>query len=72
VGEINSLNGALTMVESGAGLSFFPTHCLSKKLVTLPPKAGPGCFNNIYLIHLKAKNKTKRFEAVVNTFLEMV
>lgn len=75
-GEINSLDGAITMVLGGLGNSVFPRHCVqahldAKRLIELPTRAGP-LLNTIYVARIAEATVPRRVSQVIEWFFEMV
>lgn len=74
-GEINSIRGALTMVENGLGMGIFQKQCvtdgLGRKVIFAhaPKNACPQ--NPIYLIHLKDQKQPARVRAIIDAFWGM-
>lgn len=76
-GNINVIEGAITMVKKGVGLSVFPSHCVndlinSGELAMYTPKANEPLLNWIYIVTQKSDITPKRVEIVIDWFLEMV
>ena len=76
-GNINVIEGAITMVQKGVGLSVFPSHCIdnlidSGELVSFTPNTPAPLLNWIYIVHPKSAIIPKRVEQVIKWFLEMV
>lgn len=75
-GNINSLNGAITMVSHGVGLGVFPRHCIEKQLGQKTLFAFKGTplkqnENPIYIIQLSNTFPTARVRKVLDSFWEM-
>ncbi len=73
-GEINDLNGAITMVNHGLGLGLFPSHCVQNlldknKLIKYKSKSNK---NSIYIVKLKDQKVTFRVQKVLDTFWNMI
>lgn len=76
-GNINVIEGAITMVKKGVGLSVFPSHCVADlieagELVTFTPANIEPLLNWIYIVQLKSDITPKRVEQVIGWFKEMV
>ena len=74
-GEINNLNGAITMANYGIGLGVFPSHCVhgflsSGKLQKF--RTASDNKNSIYIVRVRDHKTTSRVEKVLETFWEMV
>ncbi|WP_448548884.1 LysR family transcriptional regulator [Thalassotalea fusca] len=75
-GAINVIEGAITMVKKGVGLSVFPRHCVSQYLdsgeleIFLPSETGP-LTNWIYIVQPKSNATPRRVSMVIEWFLEM-
>lgn len=75
-GSIDSLGGAITMLEHGVGLSVLPKHCAQPQL-----KAGTlfecarskkgALFNEIYIVTLAGVDQPRRVKALLDAFWEM-
>jgi len=76
-GNINVIEGAITMVGKGVGLSVFPLHCVKPLIesgqfaVFSPNNLGP-LLNWIYIVRQKSDMTPKRVELVIDWFLAMV
>ena len=76
-GSVNSLSGAIHMVEGGVGLTVIPEHCVQSQLksgsvVRLPSPTGKEATNTIYLATLAESHYPRRMQKVMETFLELV
>jgi DNA-binding transcriptional LysR family regulator len=75
VGEINSLRGAVTMVESGLGVAIFQKQCVSAQIERKTIFAYSGkadCPENpIYLVQPREHKQPARVQAVIDAFWEM-
>jgi DNA-binding transcriptional LysR family regulator len=75
-GSIDSLHGAITMLEHGVGLGVVPRHCVESQLKSgalyeaAPPKKGVLC-NEIHIVSLKGVEQPRRVRAVLDAFWEM-
>ena len=75
-GSIDSLHGAITMIEHGAGVSVVPRHCVESQLKAgvlfeaARPKKG-ALFNEIHIVSLKGVEQPLRVRAVLDAFWEM-
>jgi len=75
-GEINSLDGAITMVVGGLGSGIFPQHCVQAKidagaLFRLQTK-GPPLLNAVFMARLAEAVPPRRVSQVMEWFFEMV
>jgi len=75
-GRINSLHGAITMVEKGLGLTVVPRHCVeeliqAKKLHVLHPPKTKRLTNPIQIVRLADSRLPFRVQTVLNSFWEM-
>ena len=75
-GEINNLNGAITMAVHGAGLAVFPKHCVEtqlrkKELFAFESEGSRRAENPIYIIQLLEKYPIARVRKVLDVFWEM-
>ncbi len=75
-GSIDSLHGAITMLENGVGLSVLPRHCVEDHLKagTLfeGPKLGKRPLQNeIHIVTLDGVRQPRRVLAVLDAFWEM-
>jgi LysR family transcriptional regulator, transcriptional activator of the cysJI operon len=74
-GNINSLDGAITMVEHGVGLTVLPKHCAANALRNYkvfefdPGKKSP--LSEIFIVTLNGVNQPKRVKTVLDAFWEM-
>lgn len=73
-GEINNLNGAITMSKYGVGLGVFPSHCVQQYLSSgqLKKYKSAENKNSIYIVKIKNHKVTTRVQKVLDTFWEMV
>jgi DNA-binding transcriptional LysR family regulator len=77
-GQINDLNGAITMVKNGVGLSVFPKHCilseLNQGLLKSYPKLNEERSKEfpIWIAQRKDINPSARVKCVLDAFWEMV
>ncbi len=77
VGSINSIHGAIMMVEEELGCGVFPEHCVEKSLQSGKIKIvkGPAIApltNKIYIVTLQPKSKLlARVRYVIDLFFEM-
>lgn len=75
-GEMNSLDGAITMVCGGLGLGVFPRHCVAPQLtagaVHEYPGKGAALLNMIYVARLAEAALPRRVTQVIDWFFEMV
>ena len=76
-GHINVIEGAITMVKKGVGLSVFPAHCIaleidSGELAIFNPNNAPALLNWIYIIQTNSDIKSKRVDLVIDWFLDLV
>lgn len=74
-GSINSISGAIQMVEGGLGMGFFQKHCVqslidSKKLFVVG-KSGHSAKNPIQIVTLKEQPLSRRVNRVIETFEQM-
>lgn len=74
---INSLQGAIPMVEHGLGITIISKHCVQKqltekKLFTLTNKDFKTVQNEISIITLKDFYIPQRAEVIINKFLQLV
>ncbi len=74
-GSINSISGAIQMVEGGLGMGFFQKHCVqdlidSKKLF-VAGKSGQSAKNPIQIVTLKEQPLSRRVSRVIETFVQM-
>ncbi len=75
-GNINHLDGAITMVRHGLGFSIFPLHCVddliqSRTLFAYKHQHKSDPIGEIYLVTRKNCILTARVERVIKTFLNM-
>lgn len=75
-GRINSLHGAITMVESGMGLTVVPKHCVEaligdKLLFVFHPSKRSPLTNTIHLVTLKETALPARVKTLIDTFWRM-
>jgi DNA-binding transcriptional LysR family regulator len=75
-GEMNSLNGAITLASYGVGLAVFPRHCIEnqlrkKELFAYQDSGSRRAENPIYIIQLANKYQTARVQQVLNVFWSM-
>lgn len=74
-GRIESIIGAVKMVEGGVGFGVFPRHCVAEGLQSgrlfefRNPK--PPLFNDIAIVRLRDHRYPKRVEQVIDWFLAM-
>lgn len=76
-GNINVIEGAITMVKNGLGLSVFPSHCVAQyiesgELAVFNPNAASPLLNWIYVVRAKSEITPKRVDLVIEWFLDMV
>jgi DNA-binding transcriptional LysR family regulator len=75
-GDINSLDGAITMVAGGLGNAVFPRHCVQTKLneAKIFGFAGrvPPLLNTIYVATLADARLPRRATQVIDWFYEML
>lgn len=76
-GNINVIEGAITMVSKGVGLSVFPSHCIahlieSGELVKFSPNDLAPILNWIYIVRQKNNMAPKRVELIIEWFMAMV
>ncbi len=78
--SINTIQGAITMVKSGLGLSILPRHCVSDLLDNKSlyeysdkntKKLGP-LFNTIYIVEHAEYEQPYRVKSVLDWFMNMV
>lgn len=75
-GKINSITGAITMVEKGLGVTVIPRHCVesqlkSGNLVEFRAEKRKALFNHIYLVSLKDRAPTARVRALYQVFRQI-
>lgn len=75
-GEINNLNGAITMAVHGVGLAVFPKHCVEaqlrkKELFAFESEGLRRAENPIYIIQRLQKYPIARVRKVLDVFWEM-
>jgi len=72
-GEINNLNGAVTMANYGVGIGIFPSHCIHQYLISgeLKKYKGTENKNSIYIVKIKDHKVTTRVQKVLDTFWNM-
>jgi LysR family transcriptional regulator, transcriptional activator of the cysJI operon len=73
-GEINSLSGAITMVQNGLGLGVFPRHCVEaslRKRELFSFASDRTSEHPIYIIQLAEKYPTARVRKVLDVFWGM-
>jgi len=72
-GEINSISGALTMVEKGVGITIAPKHCAlsSIKSGQLYFRSVPNCRNPVSIVNLALAKQPARVKRVLDAFWEM-
>jgi DNA-binding transcriptional LysR family regulator len=76
-GSMNSLAGAINMIEGGVGLSVVPEHCVDsalkrKSLFSHSPSLNKDAMNTIYLVFSEGAHLPRRVKKVVETFLNFV
>jgi LysR family transcriptional regulator, transcriptional activator of the cysJI operon len=73
-GEINNLNGAITMTLHGLGIGIFPSHCVQSYLNSgqLKKFKTSSHLNSIYIVKIKTQKATARVQKVLDTFWDMV
>lgn len=76
-GNINVIEGAITMVKKGVGLSVFPSHCVnhlieSGELEIFNPNNEEPLLNWIYIVRQKSDVTPKRVDLVIEWFMDMV
>lgn len=76
VGEMNSLQGAIHMVEAGMGMTIIPRHCVDdpiakKRVHEFRETAKKPLQNMIYIITLANAQLPRRVQAVLDVFLTM-
>jgi len=76
-GTMNTLNGAIHMVEGGVGLSVIPEHCVQSQLeagslFAWQAATGRAATNTIYLATLADGHHPRRMQKVMETFMELV
>lgn len=76
-GNINVIEGAITMVKKGVGLSVFPSHCVADlvekgELVVFNPNDAEPLLNWIYIVRQKSDVTPKRVDLVIEWFMDMV
>lgn len=76
-GNINVIEGAITMVKKGVGLSVFPSHCVAKsiesgELAIFNPNNTAPLLSWIYIVRAKNDISPKRVDLVIEWFLDMV
>jgi DNA-binding transcriptional LysR family regulator len=75
-GEINSLDGAVTMVAGGLGIGVFPRHCIERHLLAKElhqlVTGRPPLLNMIYVAHVADSSLPRRVTQVIDWFFEMV
>lgn len=73
--KINSIDGAITMVEGGLGLSVFPQHCIMDALeqgrLSEYPLNKPALMNDIYITTLAGHDYPRAVRQVIDWFFEM-
>jgi DNA-binding transcriptional LysR family regulator len=77
-GEINDLQGAITMVKNGVGLSVFPKHCIQNELNSGEMISFPGNLEKcreafpIWIVSRNDVTQSVRVRKVIDAFWEMV
>ncbi|MEZ4742927.1 MAG: LysR family transcriptional regulator [Bdellovibrionota bacterium] len=73
-GEINSLQGAITMAEYSVGAGIFPHHCVHDYLIAkkLRKYKSSSKMNSIYIVKIKDQKLTLRVKKVLDSFWSMV
>lgn len=75
-GSIDSLHGAITMLEHGVGVAVVPRHCVEDRLrrKILRELRGPNrkpLFNDVSIVTLSGAELPRRVHAVIEAFHEM-
>ncbi len=75
-GSINSIEGAITMVEHGVGLGIFPKHCIEGQLKSKSLYAYKGTSqqkneNPIYIVRLAQQVPSARVVKILESFRKM-
>lgn len=76
VGEMNSLQGAIQMVEAGMGLTIIPRHCVEsliakKRVYEYRGVAKKPLRNMVYIVTLAHNSPPRRVQAALDVFFEM-
>lgn len=74
-GTVNSLSGAISMVEGGVGLTIVPKHCAESQLAAgtvIQHETKENMTNTIYLVTLEGAQQPRRIVKVMEVFMEMV
>jgi DNA-binding transcriptional LysR family regulator len=76
VATINSIEGAITLVKAGVGVTFIPRHCVAKhlgegSLVIGKGRAAGPAINQIFIITLAGSRPPQRVQQVIDWFLDM-
>ncbi len=74
-GTVNSLSGAINMVEGGVGLTIVPLHCVQTELAAhtvFRHTTTDDMTNTIYLVTLEGAQMPRRIIKVMEVFMEMV
>ncbi len=74
-GTINSIEGAIKMVQGGLGISVFPRHCIDSQLSTGQlveiPTINPAPLNDIHIAYIRDYDYPKVMRQVIDWFHEM-
>ncbi|MFO7593661.1 MAG: LysR family transcriptional regulator [Pseudomonadota bacterium] len=74
-GNINSIDGAIKMVQGGLGISVFPRHCIESQLadgqLCEVHTARPAPLNDIHFVSIRNYNQPRVVQQVMRWFAEM-